>query len=132
MSYICEHKFSKLNVTKTSLNSDVKITKYKEELTAENAADIVRDYDLVVDACDNLPTRYVMNDACYAEKKPLVHGSIFQFEGQAEPTFAHPEAGRCALASRNGVGLEGSWLVDLRLTGLPVVGSHVREVASVG
>ncbi len=87
------HKADSAEATIASLNSDVKITKYKEELTAENAADIVRDYDIVIDACDNLPTRYVMNDACQAENKPLVHGSIFQFEGRA--TVFLPGEGPC-------------------------------------
>ncbi|MFC1712758.1 molybdopterin-synthase adenylyltransferase MoeB [Candidatus Poribacteria bacterium] len=79
--------------TIVSLNPDVKITKHAGRLTAENAADIVRDYDIVIDACDNLPTRYVMNDACQAENKPLVHGSIFQFEGRA--TVFLPGEGPC-------------------------------------
>jgi len=79
--------------TLSALNPDVKITKHDGALVAENAADIVRGYDVVIDACDNLPTRYVMNDACQAEKKPLVHGSIFQFDGRA--TVFLPDEGPC-------------------------------------
>ena len=79
--------------TINALNPDVKITKHAGRLTAENAADIVRGYDIVIDACDNLPTRYVMNDACHAANKPLVHGSIFQFEGRA--TVFLPDEGPC-------------------------------------
>ncbi len=66
-----------------SLNPDVEIATYQERLTSENAVRIIRNYDIVVDACDNLPTRYVMNDVCQMENKPYVHGSIFQFEGRA-------------------------------------------------
>ena len=62
-------------------------------LTSGNAEGIIRDYDLVVDACDNMPTRYLMNSICQAERKPFVHGSIFQFEGRA--TVFLPDEGPC-------------------------------------
>ncbi|MBM3213142.1 molybdenum cofactor biosynthesis protein MoeB, partial [Candidatus Poribacteria bacterium] len=54
---------------------------------------IIQDYDIVVDGCDNLPTRYIINDTCYELKKPYVHGSIFQFEGRA--TVFIPDKGPC-------------------------------------
>ena len=79
--------------TLSSLNPGVKIVKYQKRLTAENAAEIIRGYDLVVDACDNLPTRYLMNYACQRENKPCIHGSIFQFEGRATVFF--PGKGPC-------------------------------------
>jgi len=69
--------------TLLSLNPDVRIEAYQKRLTLENAAKIIKDYDIVVDGCDNLPTRYIMNDTCYANGKPYVHGSIFKFEGRA-------------------------------------------------
>jgi adenylyltransferase/sulfurtransferase len=55
--------------------------------------EILKDYDLVVDGCDNFPTRYLVNDACVLTGKPNVHGSIFQFEGQA--TVFYPGKGPC-------------------------------------
>jgi molybdopterin/thiamine biosynthesis adenylyltransferase len=79
--------------TIAALNPDVEIVTYQERLTPENAIDIVRNYDIIVDGCDNLPTRYVMNDACYMKNKPYVHGSIFQFEGRA--TVFLPGGGPC-------------------------------------
>ena len=79
--------------TLLSLNPDVRIEAYQERLTWENAAEIIKDYDRVVDGCDNLPTRYIMNDTCYANGKPYVHGSIFQFEGRA--TVFLPGQGPC-------------------------------------
>jgi len=79
--------------TLLSLNPDVEIVTYQEKLTSENAIEIIQDYDIVVDACDNLPTRYVINDACYIMDKPYVHGSIFQFEGRA--TVFLPDEGPC-------------------------------------
>ncbi|MBD3181653.1 molybdopterin-synthase adenylyltransferase MoeB [Candidatus Poribacteria bacterium] len=79
--------------TLKNLNPDVKIIKHNERLTTENARQLVSDYDIIVDACDNFETRYVMNDICYELDKPLVHGSIFQFEGRT--TVFIPEQGPC-------------------------------------
>jgi sulfur-carrier protein adenylyltransferase/sulfurtransferase len=79
--------------TLEGLNPDVKVIPYQAKLTSENIMDIIKDYDLVVDGCDNFPTRYLVNDACVLTKKPNVHGSIFQFEGQA--TVFYPGKGPC-------------------------------------
>jgi molybdopterin/thiamine biosynthesis adenylyltransferase/rhodanese-related sulfurtransferase len=65
------------------VNPFVELTTYDAALTSENALDIIRDYDLVVDGTDNFPTRYLVNDACVLLGKPNVYGSIFRFEGQA-------------------------------------------------
>jgi molybdopterin-synthase adenylyltransferase len=64
------------------LNPDVKIETYQEQLTSQNAREMIRVYDLVIDGSDNFPTRYLVNDACVFEKKPLIYGAISQFEGQ--------------------------------------------------
>ena len=58
-------------------------TRYETRLTSENALEILRRYDVVVDGTDNFPTRYLVNDACVLLGKPNVYGSIFRFEGQA-------------------------------------------------
>jgi sulfur-carrier protein adenylyltransferase/sulfurtransferase len=79
--------------TLESLNPDVKVIPYQAKLTSENIMEILQDYDLVVDGCDNFPTRYLVNDACVLTGKPNVHGSIFQFEGQA--TVFYPGKGPC-------------------------------------
>ena len=79
--------------TLEALNPDVKVVPYQAKLTSENIMDIIKDYDLVVDGCDNFPTRYLVNDACVLTGKPNVHGSIFQFEGQA--TVFYPGKGPC-------------------------------------
>ncbi len=71
-------------------NPHVELTTYDTALTSENALDIIRDYDLVVDGTDNFPTRYLVNDACVLLGKPNVYGSIFRFEGQAS-VFATDE-----------------------------------------
>jgi sulfur-carrier protein adenylyltransferase/sulfurtransferase len=71
------------------INPNVDLVKHEVALTSENALDILKDYDIVVDGTDNFPTRYLVNDACVLLKKPNVYGSIFRFEGQAT-VFAYP------------------------------------------
>jgi sulfur-carrier protein adenylyltransferase/sulfurtransferase len=65
------------------LNPDVRVETYPVMLRSENALDIVEKYDLVVNGCDNFPTRYLINDACVLLEKPLVDAAIMRFEGQA-------------------------------------------------
>ena len=66
-----------------SLNPDLKVVTHDERLTSENALDLFRQYDVVVDGADNFPTRYLVNDACVLTGTPNAYGSIFRFEGQA-------------------------------------------------
>jgi sulfur-carrier protein adenylyltransferase/sulfurtransferase len=75
--------------TMLDINPYVQIDRHEVALTSENALDILKDYDIVVDGTDNFPTRYLVNDACVLLKKPNVYGSIFRFEGQAT-IFAYP------------------------------------------
>ena len=63
-------------------NPDVRFSAYPFRLTSQNAAELIARYDLIIDGSDNFPTRYLVNDTCVALNKPLVFGSIFQFEGQ--------------------------------------------------
>jgi sulfur-carrier protein adenylyltransferase/sulfurtransferase len=79
--------------TMQDINPYVQIDKYEVPLTSENALEIIREYDMVIDGTDNFPTRYLVNDACVLLKKPNVYGSIFRFEGQAT-VFAY-EDGPC-------------------------------------
>jgi sulfur-carrier protein adenylyltransferase/sulfurtransferase len=71
------------------INPNVELVRHEVALSSENALDILKDYDIVVDGTDNFPTRYLVNDACVLLKKPNVYGSIFRFEGQAT-VFAYP------------------------------------------
>ncbi len=76
---------SKAEVAKQKLirqNPFVEIHTFREFLSKENALSIIEKFDIVVDASDNFPTRYLVNDACVLAGKPLVFGSIFKFEGQ--------------------------------------------------
>lgn len=76
-----------------ALNPDVQVVPFHERLTAANALRILEGFDVVLDGGDNFPTRYLVNDACVLLGKPLVHGSVFRFEGQAT-TFV-PRQGPC-------------------------------------
>jgi len=77
----------------SNLNPDIEITTYETRLTSENALELFKDYDIIVDGTDNFPTRYLVNDACVLLGKPNVYGSIFRFEGQAT-VFAY-KGGPC-------------------------------------
>jgi len=73
----------------SNLNPEIRIDTFETRLTSDNALEILRDYDIVVDGTDNFPTRYLVNDACVLLGKPNVYGSIFRFEGQAS-IFGYP------------------------------------------
>jgi len=80
--------------TIASINPNVEVVIHNTRISAENALDLIRPYDIVVDGTDNFPTRYLTNDACVLLKKPNVYGSIFRFEGQAS-VFAPHLGGPC-------------------------------------
>jgi len=75
----------------TRLNPDVEVVPHPVRLSAANALDLIRDYDVVVDGTDNFTTRYLANDACVLLQKPNVYGAIFRWEGQA--SFFAPHLG---------------------------------------
>jgi molybdopterin/thiamine biosynthesis adenylyltransferase/rhodanese-related sulfurtransferase len=74
----------------SAMNPAIEITTYETRLTSENALDIFKDYDIIVDGTDNFPTRYLVNDACVLLGKRNVYGSIFRFEGQVS-IFGAPD-----------------------------------------
>lgn len=78
------------------LNPYIEVCSHIERLDSANALSRIQEYDLVVDGTDNFPTRYLINDACVLANKPLVYGSIFQFDGQASVFhFANGPCYRC-------------------------------------
>ena len=80
--------------TINGINPGVEVVLHNARLTSENALDLIKQYDIIVDGTDNFPTRYLTNDACVLLKKPNVYGSIFRFEGQAS-VFAPHLGGPC-------------------------------------
>jgi adenylyltransferase/sulfurtransferase len=82
--------------TLTALNPDVTVVGHEVRLSKENALQIFKDYDIIVDGSDNFATRYLVNDACVLLEKPNIHGSIFRFEGQVSVfDAAHGPCYRC-------------------------------------
>jgi sulfur-carrier protein adenylyltransferase/sulfurtransferase len=75
----------------TAINPDVEVVKHQTLLTADNAFDVLGGYDVIVDGTDNFPVRYLVNDATQLLGKPLVYGSIYQFDGQASVFLPGPE-----------------------------------------
>ena len=93
MDRIGERKVDSAKKTLTAINPDVNVATYDVRLGADNILDIIDGYDVIVDGTDNFPTRYLVNDASLLKKIPVVHGSIFRFEGQA--TVFAPYEGPC-------------------------------------
>ena len=88
-----ERKVDSAKKTLTALNPDLNVATYDVRLGADNILDIIDGYDVIVDGTDNFPTRYLVNDAALLKKIPVVHGSIFRFEGQV--TIFDPYNGPC-------------------------------------
>jgi len=86
-------KVESAQMTLTGLNPDVKVVPHKLRLTSDNVLDIIAPYDVIVDGADNFPTRYLLNDAALKLGKPVVHASIYRFEGQL--TSFVPDVGPC-------------------------------------
>ena len=88
-----ERKVDSAKKTLTAMNPDVNVVTYDVRLGADNVLEIIDSYDVIVDGTDNVPTRYLLNDAALLKRIPVVHGSIFRFEGQA--TVFYPYVGPC-------------------------------------
>jgi molybdopterin/thiamine biosynthesis adenylyltransferase/rhodanese-related sulfurtransferase len=93
MDRIGERKVDSAKKTLTAINPDVNVSTYDVRLGADNVLDIIDGYDVIVDGTDNFPTRYLVNDASLLKRIPVVHGSIFRFEGQV--TVFDPYNGPC-------------------------------------
>jgi molybdopterin/thiamine biosynthesis adenylyltransferase/rhodanese-related sulfurtransferase len=89
MDRIGDRKVDSAKKTLTGLNPDVDVVTYDVRLGADNVMDIFAGYDVIVDGTDNFPTRYLVNDASLKLDIPVVHGSIFRFEGQASVYLPH-------------------------------------------
>lgn len=91
------HTTARVGIAKTSsareaildLNPCIHVIEHFHRLTAENAMEIIRDYDIVADGCDNFPTRYLVSDACFFSRKTLVTAAVGQFDGQISTFKPH-------------------------------------------
>ncbi|MEI8051985.1 MAG: molybdopterin-synthase adenylyltransferase MoeB [Actinomycetes bacterium] len=86
-------KVESAKIALTAMNPDLDVVTYDTRLGADNILDIIDGYDVIVDGTDNFPTRYLVNDASLLKRIPVVHGSIFRFEGQV--TIFDPYNGPC-------------------------------------
>src|SRR5579875_468275 len=93
MDRIGERKVDSAKKTLTAMNHDVNVVTYDVRLGADNVLDIIDGYDVILDGTDNFPTRYLVNDASLLKRVPVVHVSIFRFEGQV--TVFDPYNGPC-------------------------------------
>jgi molybdopterin/thiamine biosynthesis adenylyltransferase/rhodanese-related sulfurtransferase len=93
MDRIGMRKVDSAKMTIAALNPDVNVVAHDVRLGADNVLELISQYDVVVDGADNFPTRYLLNDASLLARVPVVHGSIFRFEGQV--TVFHPYEGPC-------------------------------------
>jgi adenylyltransferase/sulfurtransferase len=96
------HRSEDIGVAKTisaaraarAINADVKLELHPERLTIDNAPNLISRYDLVADGSDNFPTRFLVNDICYAAAKPLVSAAVTEFDGQLATFKAYDKAGQ--------------------------------------
>ena len=121
-----------------ALNPDVKVNAINERLTADNIRDVLKDYDVILDGSDNFPTRFLMNDACFFEGKPLVSGSMFRFDGQVsifdpkgDPTGGDNPCYRCLYPEPPPAGLVPSCQEAGVLGALPGVIGVLQAVEAI-
>jgi molybdopterin/thiamine biosynthesis adenylyltransferase/rhodanese-related sulfurtransferase len=93
MDRVGERKVDSAKKSLTDLNPDVDVVTYDVRFGADNVLDIIDGYDVILDGTDNFPTRYLLNDAALLKRIPVVHGSIFRFEGQV--SVFKPYEGPC-------------------------------------
>ncbi|MBR2189603.1 MAG: HesA/MoeB/ThiF family protein [Eubacterium sp.] len=79
---IGKNKVDSVKETLNALNPDVKVETHHLFVSEENIRELIRNYDFVIDATDNFPSKFLINDACVQEKKPFCHAGIFRFQGQ--------------------------------------------------
>jgi molybdopterin-synthase adenylyltransferase len=92
----------------SGINPEVRVVPYKLRIEAANALALAAEYDVVIDGSDNFATRYLLNDACYFARKPLIAASLLRFEGQLSTFKAHDGVGpcyRCVFPERPPAGL---------------------------
>ena len=122
------------------LNSFVEVDIFNLRINPENALQILRDFDIIVDATDNFETRYIVNDACIILDKPMVHGAIYKFEGQVSvfnyhggPTYRcynpYPGNNRFKNPAPSEVGLPG---VLSGITGTIMANEVIKIITGAG
>lgn len=101
-SAIGKHKVEEAKAMIAELNPEVKINAIAEKLSGKNAINLFKNYDIIVDATDNLEIKYLINDACLITNKPMVYGSVFRFQGQVSVfSYQNGPTYRCLYPDEN-------------------------------
>lgn len=121
----------------TELNPTVKINAISERLSGENALDLFKYYDIIVDATDNLSTKYLINDACCVVNKPLVYGSIYRFEGQVSVfNYKNGPTYRCLYPDENSQSLNcndaGVIGISVGIIGMLQANEVIKMILGIG
>ncbi|KIA94032.1 thiamine biosynthesis protein ThiF [Flavobacterium sp. JRM] len=121
----------------TELNPTVKINAISERLSGENALDLFKHYDIIVDATDNLSTKYLINDACCVVNKPLVYGSIYRFEGQVSVfNYKNGPTYRCLYPDENSQSLNcndaGVIGISVGIIGMLQANEVIKMILGIG
>src|SRR3977135_3618536 len=116
----------------SSLNPDIQIDTFETKLTSDNALELFKDFDVIVDGTDNFPTRYLVNDAVILLAKPNVYGSIFRFEGQVT-VFGMPDGPcyRCLYPEPPPPGLASSCAEGAVLCVLPGIAGSIQAMETI-
>ena len=114
-----------------ALNPDVEVVAHPEQLTRDNALDVLAGYDLIIDGSDNFQTRYLVNDAAYLLGRPVVHGSIFRFEGQVSDFVPGQGCYRCLYPEPPPPGLVPACRQAGVLAALPGVIGTIQAVEAI-
>jgi molybdopterin/thiamine biosynthesis adenylyltransferase/rhodanese-related sulfurtransferase len=121
----------------TELNPTSKINAINKKLSGENALDLLAHYDIIVDATDNLQTKYLINDACCVLNKPLVYGSIYRFEGQVSVfNYKNGPTYRCLYADENSQSLNcndaGVIGISVGIIGMLQANEVIKMILGIG
>jgi adenylyltransferase/sulfurtransferase len=114
-----------------ALNPDVEVVAHTDQLTRANALDVLAGYDLIIDGSDNFQTRYLVNDAAYLLGRPVVHGSIFRFEGQVSDFVPGHGCYRCLYPEPPPPGLVPACRQAGVLAALPGVIGTIQAVEAI-
>lgn len=121
----------------SELNPTIKINAINEKLSAKNALDLLKHYDIIVDATDNLQTKYLINDACCVLNKPLVYGSIYRFEGQVSVfNYKNGPTYRCLYPDENSQSLNcndaGVIGISVGIIGMLQANEVIKMILGIG
>lgn len=121
----------------SELNPTIKINAINEKLSAKNALDLLKEYDIIVDATDNLQTKYLIDDACCVLNKPLVYGSIYRFEGQVSVfNYKNGPTYRCLYPDENSQSLNcndaGVIGISVGIIGMLQANEVIKMILEIG